>query len=222
MDRYSNRSLLVGALMCVALVVGVFAGFLIDSDESATSPPPTGENAVSGPGPHDEVNGIPVGYARTEEGAVAAAANFVLLNGRDSFLDRDALSAAVSVLAAPAWREQAIQEAHAGVQFVVGRYGNDADLASSVLAYEVADFDVDEVEVNLWTVSVASGSGRPEVEEVWSLVTVGLTWSEGDWKVQALETSVGPSPVDLPATAPERSAESVMSSYDEINDAPRP
>jgi hypothetical protein len=72
----------------------------------------------------------------------------------------------------------------------------------------------------LWVVSVASGSKRRNVEEVWATQTIRLTWFD-DWKVSDLETQVGPSPIDLPSSE-SRDASLPMRDFQEFRSAPVP
>ncbi len=72
----------VGAgLVAVAFLVGMAARSLIGTDSSngaPTEPPQSGEDQDRGPGPWTiDDDGIPMGFARTRVGAVAAAASYV-------------------------------------------------------------------------------------------------------------------------------------------------
>ena len=217
----SRAAIAIGTLI-FGLVVGILIGFVLDKDQSSDNGARTPAPSVVGPGPSREVAGVPVGYARTEEGAVAAAANFTLLTARDPFLEVDALRAAMETLAAPDWKEDAREQAENGAQFILDRYGKDADVTGAVLRYELASFNPDRATVNLWAVSVASGSKRPTVDEVWSTLTVKLVWIGGDWHVEGSESASGPSPVDLPTSAPGDSAQFVMEEFNEFQGAPLP
>lgn len=209
----------VGALV-IGVLIGIVLGFIFDkgAQESPQAQPPT----ATGPGPTSEENGVPVGYAQSEEGAVAAATNFSLLTAGDELLDVDALTSAMETLAAPDWKADARAQAANGNEFIVDRYGDDADLTGSVLRYEVVDYSSSRAVVKLWTVSVVSGSKRPNVEEVWGTVTVNLVWTNGDWRVEGNESTPGPAPIDLPAGEPEQSASSVMEDFHEFGGAPIP
>lgn len=219
-DSRVRVGMVVGALVA-GVAIGILLGFTLDDGGSDASPP-TQAPSTSGPGPADQVNGVPVGYARTEEGAVAAATNFSLLTTGDELVDLDALTTAMETLASPDWKQEARTQAANGYEFVVDRYGDDADLTGSVLRYDVVDFSADRAVVKLWTVSVASGSKRQNVDEVWGTLTVGLVWTDGDWRVEGNESVPGPAPVDLPTGAPEQSANSLMEEFHEFGGAPIP
>jgi hypothetical protein len=209
----------VGALV-VGVLIGIVLGFIFDkgAQESPQAQPPT----ATGPGPTAEENGVPVGYSRTEEGAVAAATNFNLLAGRDELLDLDAMTTAMQTLAAPSWKDEAGRQAESGYEYIVDTYGDDADVSAAVVRYDLVNFTTDRASVRLWTVSLASGSRRPNVEEVWAIVTVDLIWVDDDWRVEDLESSVGPAPVDLPSGQPAENATTLMEEFDEFEGAPVP
>ena len=53
-------------------------------------------------------------------------------------------------------------------------------------------------------------------------MTVDLIWVDDDWRVEGLESSVGPAPVDLPSGQSEENATTVMEDFDEFEGAPTP
>ena len=218
-DSRVRTGMVFGAL-ALGILIGVWAGFVLD--EGSASPPPTGDSPVVGPGPTDEENGVPIGYARSEEGAVAAATNFSLLTANDDLLDVDALTSAMETLAAPDWKAEGRAQAVNGTQFIIDRYGDDADLTGSVLRYDIVDYSSDRAVIKLWTVTVVSGSKRPNVEEAWGTATVNLVWTDGDWRVEGNESAPGPAPIDLPAGEPDQSASSLMEVFREFGGAPSP
>lgn len=218
-DSKVRTGMVFGAL-ALGILIGVWIGFVLDKGNAP--PPATADAPVVGPGPASEENGVPVGYAHTEQGAVAAATNFSLLTTRDDLLDIDALTTAMETLAAPEWKVEAATQATNGYEFIVDRYGDDADLSGSVLRYDVVDYSEDRAVIKLWTVSVASGSKRPNVEEAWGTLTISLVWTNGDWHVEGNESTPGPAPIDLPAGQPEQSANSLMEEFHEFLGAPIP
>lgn len=219
MSTSTKRAIALMLAIVVAVGLGIGLGFILDSGPSHLD---VISETPSGPGPRDEVNGVPVGYARTEEGAVAAATNLALLTGRNEFLDPSKLSAAMQSVATPSWRATAARQAKEGVDYILKTYGLDADISSAVLRYEVEDFTGETAAVRLWTVSVAAGSKRRLVEEVWSVLRFDLRWLEDDWHVAGLRSESGPAPVGLPAGVSDSSATSIMESLEEFSGAPSP
>ena len=141
-------------------------GFVLDP-EAATEPdaPP---RESTGPGPAREENGVPVGYARTKEGAAAAATNFNLLSGRDDLLDVDAIGRAMQTFAAPSWIADAASQAGSGAEYIIDTYGDDADVTASVLRYHVTDFSETDATVRFGPSCWLLAQGDRNVEEVWA------------------------------------------------------
>lgn len=216
-----SRRLIVAASS--ALVIGVVVGFFLGgvgttkNDEGRASDQPV---EVQTPGATDQRSGDSGDDVRTEAGAVAAAVNFTLLPASDSLLTEEAVVQATSALAAPDWKDEAETRARAGHRFIVGRYGKQAQIAGSVLEYDVRDFTSDRATVDLWVVTVVSSPTRPAADEVWSTVTVELSWLDGAWRVTGNDSEAGPAPVDLPAEAPTRSAKDLMEEFREFSETP--
>ena len=222
MATEKRRALGLVAVLVIGLVVGLVVGVVLRDGKKASTPGEAMPNQVADPGPTDEVDGVPVGYARTEEGAVAAATNFQLLSARDDLFDLDALTVAMQAIAAPSWRSEAKRQAENGYAYIADTYGADADVSTAIVRYKVDDFSEKAATVHLWTVSLASGPKRPNVEEVWAVVTVDLTWVDNDWRVAGVESSVGPAPMDLPSGQPAQSAQTVMKEFHEYEGVQTP
>ncbi len=221
---YETRSrALTATLLLVALATGIVFGFVLDDGDTRPKNESTiPSESTSGPGPVAETNGVPTGYARTEEGAVAAATNFNLLSARDELLTEGSLAQAMRTLAAPDWADDAERQGDNGYEYVIETYGDDADVSAAVLGYQVADFNDNRASIRLWVVTTLSGSGRPNAETTWGIVTTDLAWVEDDWRVANIESSPGPAPVELPSGRPQLTALQVMEEFDEYRGAPVP
>jgi hypothetical protein len=209
--RIGVAGFIVGAL------IGILLGFVLDDGNGESSPQDPGAS-VAGPGPSTEANGVPLGYAHTEEGALAAARGFALLTASDVIRDKDAYVKAMRTIAAPDWLEDAEDQAVNGYEFLVDRYGEDVDVSAAVLRYDIVDFSPTQAEIKFWVVSVAAGSLRSTVDEVWGTAIVELAWVDGDWRVSGAENTTGPAPVDLPTSSSRESAASLMEELDEFVD----
>lgn len=211
----SSRRLLSALAIVVVVVIAFLLGRATSDGSTPESPEPAAAPTAD-PGPTQELNGVPGGYARTEEGAIAAATNFQLLSGKDNLLEGDALERAMVAMAAPSWKKEAARQAQTGYEYVVDTYGADAEVSTAVLRYDLAKFSTDRAVVQLWTVSVLSGSSRPTVDEVWGVVTVDLQWVDDDWRVAGVQSRPGPSPVGLPSNDSRQSARSLMEDFRDI------
>lgn len=217
-----RRGFTLFAVLVIGVATGILVSFLLETDHKDSSAPSTTPGQVGGPGSTDELNGVPVGYAQTEEGAVAAATNFGLVSTNDALWSRDAFIRAMESIAAPGWRDEARRQAENGYEFITQRYGPDADVSGAALRYDVLDFSSEHAVVKLWVLSVISGSKSPTVDEVWGTTIVRLIWIDGDWRVEETTNDTGPAPVDLPGQSPEESANALMKELREYTGAPVP
>jgi hypothetical protein len=170
----------------VALVftVGVAAGLSL---APSTGKPRT---ASAGPGPNRVEQGVPVGYAHSQEGAVAAAATFTSVFGDKRLLDPDTAREALAVFMAPTLAEAQLAGFPDGGDLV-----DDPGYAQRIqpLGYRVDAFTGDRAQVSVWLVVVGEGvAERTQVR--WSTDTLTLEWSNGDWTVTGIHGTEGPTP----------------------------
>jgi hypothetical protein len=145
---------------------------------------------------------VPVSYARTREGMVAAATNYSAVLAGPLVLEPGRYRAAEDVIASPTARadvraegEQAIAtvddstraltEAQRGVRVVV-RY--------TPVAYRLTAYDGNRGTVSIWALWLVGEQGLLAPTETWSTRTLGLEWIGGDWKLASSSTSAGPTP----------------------------
>jgi hypothetical protein len=169
-------------------------------------------------GPRRYLEGVGVGYARSQEGAVAAAANFTRVLSSDLILDTRRRRAAIDVLAAPEARgrlqrtfDQAVASLRQGLG-VTGAAAEDAQvlLRATPVGWRVEDYGGGSAKVAIWVTSVGGSIGGAQgpvpIREAWGTTTVTLRWAGGDWKQVDSTTVDGPVPIaDVapPTAAPE-------------------
>jgi hypothetical protein len=186
---------------------------------------------MSGPGPARWQAGVPLGWAPTRAGAVAAAAAYARTLSAMWFLaDAAKRHAAVALLAVPevTARLQANQDALAASvaagPFGAGlqRPGVTSVLRTTLLGYRVDRFSGQDATVALWAVVVYGNDGGLTTQAVWSTAMVRLRWVRGDWKLQDATTAPGPVPVqgqDTPSAAADLVREAAT--FTEFTVAPR-
>ena len=137
----------------------------------------------------------PIEPARTEQGAVEAAAAFIC-NGQvlvdmsadevDAYLRERVTRASADRLVEEHLHDlDALREALAtGVGPTIYRQG--------VLAWRVDAFDGDEARVVIWHVGVLSRAGIAPPQAGWMISTVDLRWERGSWKVAGEIAVPGP------------------------------
>jgi hypothetical protein len=192
----------------------------------ATAATPDGTAAASASGatvsravgPRRHVAEVGVGYAHSQDGAVAAAANFTRVLSSDLILDTARRRAAIDVLAAPEARgrlqktfDQAVASLRQGLG-VTGAAAKDTQvlLRATPVGWRVEEFDNNRARVAIWVTSVGGSVGGASqaapIREAWGTTTVDLRWAGGDWKQVDSSTVDGPVPIaDVapPTAAPE-------------------
>jgi hypothetical protein len=189
-------------------------------DAATTPQAQTGESAASRVGPRRVVSGVPVGYQHSEQGAVAAAANYARALSSPLILDRSSRRAAIDALAAPETRDRQQREfdqAVASLAKVMGVTAGGAQdgtvlLRAIPVGWRLEEYTGDKATVAIWVTSVlgtlgGSPGGMP-VREAWGTTTVELRWVDGDWK--QLDTTNKDGPVPIADTAPPTAASQLI------------
>ena len=197
--------------------------------EAAATPSPTvaatpgtaaaapAEGAATKVGPGRFKAGVGVGYARSQQGAVAAAANYTSVLSSDLLLDTTRRRAAIDALAAPEAKarlqktfDQAVVSLRQGLGVTGGADdGTQVLLRATPVGWRVEDYDNGAAKVAIWVTSVGGSIGGKvpvPIREGWGTTTVTLRWAGGDWKQVESTTTDGPVPIaDVapPTAAPE-------------------
>jgi hypothetical protein len=158
-------------------------------------------------GPRRFAHGVGVGYARSQDGAVAAAANYSTVLSSTLILDDARRRAAIDTLAAPEARrrlQRAFDQAVASIKAGLGMTGAAGDgtqvlLRASPVGWRVEEYGGSTAKVAIWMTSVGGSLGGAQgavpVREAWGTTTVHLRWVQGDWKQLASATRDGPVPI---------------------------
>jgi hypothetical protein len=173
---------------------------------TAAAAPAAPAAAATRVGPRRFEAGVGVGYAHSQQGAVAAAANFTRVLSSDLILDTTKRRAAIAALAAPAARarlqktfDQAVVPLRQGLG--VGDTANDGTrvlLRATPVGWRVEDFSDDRAKVAIWVTSVGGSIGgtvAAPIREGWGTTTVELRWVGDDWKLAESTTTDGPVPI---------------------------
>jgi hypothetical protein len=180
---------------------------------SATTPPAQAQQAAaSRVGPREVVSGVPVGYQHSQQGAVAAAANYARVLSSSLILDRAKRRKAIAALAAPealagqqrAW-DQAVALLSKGLGVADGAARDGAVLLRAVpVGWRMEEYTGERATVAIWVTSVLGALGGPPqgvpVREAWGTSTVELRWVDGDWKLLDTTNTDGPRPIADSAT----------------------
>ena len=213
-----RRAALAGVLLVVA-GLGIVLAVRRPASPAATGKPDGPQLAVINPategappvptgncGPSRRIGGVPMGWAPSTSGAVAAAAGYAKTMSALWFLtDQDRRHQAIRLLATPdrAASLTASQDRLAGqLSALLGSgSGGGADhaiLTTALLGYRVDSFTGARAQVALWAVVVHGTEVGPSLAPAWTTSTLDLEWTGGDWKLASATTAPGPGPVAQP------------------------
>lgn len=234
-SRARRRGLLIAS---VSLLAGIAVDATLlnrpsvtDDDNRSTARPraaaapsvvPDGDEATTAApaGPTGVKYGVPAGFARSAEGAVAAAATFVCTG--QALLDMDPLSAeeAIRQMSSAATAER--QVADTLTRLRVARSTLAAGTGPTVyrqaaVAWRVDSFSPDRARVAVWNVGVLAREGVAPPQAGWAISTFELVWEGGDWKVLEERITPGPAPL-LDNSAAPSTATQLIAALDGFND----
>ena len=159
--------------------------------------------------PGTKNNGVMVGYQDTQDGAAAAAANYVSALGSEAFVHPDSRHKMVTTIADPAIEADLQKTLDTAFAKMVQGYGLDSKgnpPAGQTLVYRAVPIGVsvqspyanDKAVVAVWTDSIDGVAGKSStnpVSNAWSTFTITLSWINGDWRLSAFTQTDGPTPV---------------------------
>ena len=203
----SARALRVGAAAVAGIIV-LLAGLVIGRATASGSSGPSTSGGTSPTPPAPAVpawaagatrmdHGVPVGYAHTRDGALAAARNYDLaLSATPLSLDPAAYRDAVAFLDVPSSRDQDAAKverylANAAPLITAVHQGHPTRFAPFVITSRVESYSATDAQVDVWGGVVASSDGvlAPRLQLV--LTTYSLRWL-GDWRIVESAGSDGP------------------------------
>ena len=220
-SRSFRRELLLGSLALVAGIVLHATVLDRNSSDSKVQPKrddprhaaqsPSGlDSGDGGPGPFSTDHGMPAGFSRTPDGAVAAAASFVC-NGQ-ALLDMDPLSAeqAIRQISSSSTVDRQVADTLAKLQAartqLAGGTGTTV-YRQAAIAWRIDSFTPDRATVAIWDVGVLSRDGSAPPQASWAISRFELVWERGDWKVLDEAIAPGPAPILDNSAAPATAAQ---------------
>jgi hypothetical protein len=194
---------------------------------SSPSSRPPAAFAVDDPGPRRAAAGMPVGFAHSERGALAAALTYTtIVPQRALYLRRDEVNAAVDAIAAPGASDSLRAQVLADFDQVQPRLAVSPTTTwwtVTALAAHTDAFTADRARLSVWVLRVLSKQGVVAPQSSWATVTVELVWANDDWRLWSQTTTPGPTPTldasDAPATAAGLDAR--LAGFTLVDSAPR-
>jgi hypothetical protein len=214
--RSSSRSLVTVVGVVVLLVAAIAFANRGDSG-GGSSPGDTGERkagagptAASGEKPVDgKTSGIPSGFAKSEQGAQSAAANYaVALGSADMFnkTTRDSILQAVMAPSSVNTFKAELDKAYSAGFFKNVGLNEDGSTPkgyqfvsrTSPLGTKVTNYAGEKATVEVWCSGLLGLAGERSTKPVtsnWFTMTMKLEWIGGDWKAATHSQKDGPAPV---------------------------
>ncbi|MFG2098436.1 hypothetical protein [Streptomyces sp. NPDC048612] len=214
----SSRNLvtIVGVIvLLLAAIAFANRGGSGNSETTATDSPkdpgraqptaPTGTKAVNG-----KNGGIASGFAKTEQGAQSAAANYAVALSSDGMYQgtrRHKIAKAVYAPSVATARKSDLDKVYSDPAFL-GRIGLKADgtapkgmtfvSRANPVGTKTESFKGDTAKVSVWYSALFGLAGlqsKNPVTESWYTNTFDLHWTDGDWKVTNFTQKDGPAPI---------------------------
>jgi len=184
--------------LAAALVVGLFIGRATSAPDNA-GPSSSPESAA--PGPTSEKAGVAVGFARTREGAILAAANYQEAFADEKVLDPGELRRRIRVVATAEFAPVMLEANTPGTERLrVGAFseGVRGEVPSAYfgvpVAYRLLSYGPDRAVVRTWGFTLLGNVSSVEPTAYFGLSRTVLTWRDGDWKIEDTRASFGPTP----------------------------
>jgi hypothetical protein len=209
-DRTPRRRLMVaaGALVVVAILMAFAIGTTGSNERrapTATTGPPMTHTPVGPSGPAEERDGMPVGYSRDETGAVSAAIAFATASQRWLYFGDEEVEAAVRAIATPSSADDLVASVVSEVSEAREQLGESPGRVWWLvrpLAWSVLDRSDERATVEVWAVTVLSAAEVAAPQAEWGTFTVDLAWSGGDWTLDDIRNTPGPTPMVGPGDRP--------------------
>jgi hypothetical protein len=211
--------LAVPAALLVAFVLG-----------RATAGSSSAEPGLAGPGPARSVASVPVGFAHTRAGGVAALLNYAASLGDPRvLLDARRRRQVLSLVATPSYAASfdgrtaaalaAMRRGQLGSGLAVG--ARTAYLASPI-AYRVVSYTAHRAVVDGWGVSIVGNDQGIRPQAAWGTTRAVARWQGGDWKVDSAHTTNGPTPALAPGHTPSAAGDFLarLSGFNGVRHAP--
>lgn len=189
-EQLRRTRLLWGVTALILFALGFLVGRWTDADDGRHQ---QSRSPIAQTQAERFVHGVPVGYPRTQEGAIQAATNFTRVMA-SALENPDTYRAVLMTMAAPSWVSDAERVAENGIRFFKDRYGLGGSSTFSPLRYRVNSYSNTRATIQLWGVTVATGPRTDGIEESWLTGTVELSWVSGDWRIADQSSEPGPTP----------------------------
>jgi hypothetical protein len=207
---------IVAGLASATLCLGL--GVLIGRASAGNARPEVG----AGPGPDRTEGGVPLGFRRSQEGAVAAASAFSRVVDAAVFATPAERRKALAAMTTDEARQDVIDATEQIARIVAKGYGlprsgRKVVARGALLGYRVVTYTGDAAQVELWAVGIAGRAGGPNPKGGWGTSTVDLRWVRDDWRLAGvIKAKDGPTPEATGRPTPAAQFVTEASSFTEV------
>ncbi|MEG3632001.1 hypothetical protein [Streptomyces poriticola] len=205
--RSSSRSL-VTVVGVVVLLIAAIAFANRGGDDSAAGSEAADKPKAAATAPTGE-HPVQAGFARDEQGAQSAAANYAVALGSADMFDkakRDAILLSIIVPSRSADLTATLDRAYSpAFNKNVGLNENGSTpegytfvSRTSPIGTKVTESSGDAVKVEVWCSGLLGLAGEKSTMPVtnsWFTITMQLAWTDGDWKIVTHSQKDGPAPI---------------------------
>lgn len=199
-----RRGILLGAVL--------IAGALLTSTTRNTTNEDPGPAVAETPVRSEPGAGSPIesknpssGFAHDGAGAAEAAIAYAGASQGWLYLTDEEIRAAVADVATPEAGQRLAEDVVVDVYAARARLGTSPGRVWWLvrpLAWNVERYTADEARVSVWTVTVLSAAEVAAPQTEWMTVAIDLAWVDGDWRVDAVRSTPGPTPMTGPNDQP--------------------
>jgi len=187
-----------GAGLALAALVILLAGLLIGR---ASAPGERTIEPAAGSGPARIEGGVPVGHARTRDGAAAAVASYQRAFADLAILRPAVMRRRLEVAASPDYVRTMLAANSPGRERLargpIGqgiRHGIQTLYVGVPIGYRIESFSPRRARVLTWGFTLLGNAAAVAPRAYFGLTHTDLVWLDGDWKIAGTEASFGPTP----------------------------
>lgn len=215
----SAPKLAAAAVAALLLVVWSVRSFVVDDNSTSVTSDvvvAAGNGATEAPQADDRpvavaaVRGIPVGYPQTRSGASTSAVNWVAsfpqLMKLNPLSLQNALVELMSERGAVRFIDDAVQDYMALIEELGPALRERVWIESPLQATVHSSTDTSAT-VGVWSMVVTGGEENAAVVSLFRTHRIDLVWERGDWKIDEVVVTEGPTPTGSDGALPSSSSE---------------
>jgi hypothetical protein len=211
-------------LLAFATLLLVALGLVLGRQtvEPETRPPVTvavtaSDSGETGPESEAPPTSQATGYARTPDGAVAAARAYLTALAGPAIVNPAAVRATLTAIASTRSQGTLVRAYEIAASQTREQLGVESGsdpalvLRTASVGYRIDGFHPDAATVSIWRLGIVGSGATVAPRQSWRTETVSLVWEDGAWKLDAVGSSPGPTPplANLETTPPAELAEAI-------------